>query len=627
MLLYVYNFFSLIQASDSFNLNEQILQFLYQLLIQISTDKELANKPTPKKFQIILMDFVYLHSNRQKKRQMSSITTSSSNEEQSGRLQLILAECSQNVRDVLIVFDVLQALNDKSKQTRLPETFLAQSNALLGENLSFTADDFEKSNSYFDTTTDQQLMQFMNKHLLADGLFNDFILSLPAELAPNTTFYQIYPFLSSIPAICVRTRAKLVYQFNLLIEKALSLVDLSLAPGQRILTDRIRSARAYILYSKKFELFDEFLGKTSNGYTGEAHTIQFDTVKATADDDNGENTMFNQAYQQLHSNAHKLFRNEDDRLWYAAYVGMHSIDAGGPFRDSITRMCSDICSVRLPLFILCPNGRTNSGLNRDRWIPNVFPPETSIPVTRQNHYRFIGQLMGLAIRRKHYLDLKFPLLLWKQLAKEEVTIEDIEAIDMQSFTIIKEMETSMAQNQMIDTDINVDYFFSSVMSELRFDVVSSAGQTYELIPGGKEIPITAANFKEYCTRYRHYRLNEFHRQIDCIRQGLYSVVPSYFLSLFTADELEEAVCGTGEIDVELLKRNTYYSSSSQDTPHIQRFWTVLSEMFNEKQKKSFIAFVWGRSTLPRREEDFKSKFCINDYYTSSDDVDKTLPRK
>ncbi|CAF4504807.1 unnamed protein product, partial [Rotaria magnacalcarata] len=80
----------------------------------------------------------------------------------------------------------------------------------------------------------------------------------------------------------------------------------------------------------------------------------------------------------------------------------------GPYRDSITSMCADICSTRLPLFILCPNGRTGSGLNGDRWIPNVFPPNQSIPATIKKQYRFIGQLMGMAIRRKHYLDLKFP---------------------------------------------------------------------------------------------------------------------------------------------------------------------------------------------------------------------------
>ncbi|CAF4214095.1 unnamed protein product, partial [Rotaria magnacalcarata] len=99
---------------------------------------------------------------------------------------------------------------------------------------------------------------------------------------------------------------------------------------------------------------------------------------------------------------------------------------------------------------------------------------------------------------------------------------------------------------------------SSILDELRYEVVSSNGQTYELVPNGKNIPITVSNFKDYCISYREYRLNEFNRQIECIRQGLYSIVPGYFLGLFTASELEEIVCGKGEMDVELLKRNTGY---------------------------------------------------------------------
>ncbi|CAF1197693.1 unnamed protein product [Rotaria sordida] len=38
--------------------------------------------------------------------------------------------------------------------------------------------------------------------------------------------------------------------------------------------------------------------------------------------------------------------------------GMHSTDYGGAYRDSITCIGFDICSSRLSLFILCPNGRT-----------------------------------------------------------------------------------------------------------------------------------------------------------------------------------------------------------------------------------------------------------------------------
>ncbi|CAF1467850.1 unnamed protein product [Rotaria sp. Silwood1] len=413
----------------------------------------------------------------------------------------------------------------------------------------------------------------------------------------------------------------------MLIEKVVPFLDFTLSPRQSILTDKIRAHKMYLFHSTKLHWFHQSLQKTVVRSSQEIPSVEFDTVEASNVDDKDEATMFHQAYDQLHQNAHVLFRREEEQLWQAQYIGMHSTDQGGPYRDSITRICSDICSTQLPLFILCPNGRTQTGLNRDRWIPNVFPPNKSISTKVKNQYRFIGQLMGMAIRRKHYLDLKFPSLLWKQLVQEKVTMEDIEAIDMQSFTIVNEMEKTLKRNQSIDTDSDINYLLSSIMSELRFDIVSSAGQTYELIPGGAEIPITSDNLKQYCAYYCAYRLNEFHRQIEFIRQGLYSIVPSYYLSLFTASNLEEAVCGKGQIDIELLKRNTNYNHVSADAPYIQRFWTVLSELFDEDQRKLFLIFVWGRSILPSKDEEFTSKFNINPYYLSNDEVDKALPRK
>ncbi|CAF0744045.1 unnamed protein product [Didymodactylos carnosus] len=541
-------------------------------------------------------------------------------------LEFDFSQFSQSFHDLLMVIDVINALTDKTKQTPFPEVFVLQSIVLLDDHLQFTGDDIEKSNSHFDTNADLQLISFMNSSPLMNLLSIEFINSLPTESIPNPAYYKTYPSLWHIPAICIQTRAKLLYQFSMFVAKLVSIVDFSLFPGQSILTDKIRTARAYMLYETKFQLFSRTLDVTTE--SGDMPTVNFDTVRASAIADHGLHTMFSQAYEQLHKDAHLTFRKQNDRLWRAQYLAMHSNDQGGPYRDSISRICSDICSTQLPLFILCPNGRTNSGLNRDRWIPNVFPLNKPIPNRVKKQYRFIGQLMGMAIRKKHYLDLKFPILLWKQLVREQVTIEDIEAIDMQSFTMINEMEKTIKQsNQSMDIDGDINDLFSSILDELRFEVISSAGQTYELVPDGRKIPITVSNFKEYCTSYREYRLNEFHRQIEFIRQGLYSVVPGYFLSLFTAGELEESVCGKGEMDVELLKRNTSYGGDcTQDSPCIQRFWTVLSEMFTEEQKKLFLKFVWGRCTLPSQDTDFTSKFTINPYDISSGPVDGALPR-
>ncbi|CAF4858677.1 unnamed protein product, partial [Rotaria sp. Silwood2] len=79
-----------------------------------------------------------------------------------------------------------------------------------------------------------------------------------------------------------------------------------------------------------------------------------------------------------------------------------------------------------------------------------------------------------------------------------------------------------------DVNNNGDYLFSSIMTELAFDVVSSTGQTYELIRGGFHIPINTANFEDYCMHYRCYnvydalafqcRYNRYQKQLLLIHE-------------------------------------------------------------------------------------------------------------
>ncbi|CAF2939168.1 unnamed protein product [Rotaria sp. Silwood2] len=542
-------------------------------------------------------------------------------------IENIESKLPEQIQDLYTTIKIIIAWRDPTKQTLLPEAFFQQSNDILGNNFKTNQDDFNKSNNHFNTNADQDLINLMTNDQSLNDSFSKFIQNLPKETQSNTTFYKNYLSLSNIPSDSIQIRSHFFYILNKFIEKSLPIVDLSLPLGQSFLTDQIRIIKPYLLSSTKFQLLAESLEKTEVEYSGDWNIVNFDIVKANSNSDNNENTMFYQAYQQLHTNAHITFRRSNEQLWHAQYIGMHSTDHGGPYRDSITRICSDICSSRLSLFILCPNGRTNSGLNRDCWIPNVFPPNKSISNKYKKQYRFVGQLFGMAIRKKHYLNIKFPILLWKKLLNESITVEDIEAIDLQSFTIINETEKNIEQIKSIDTDNNIDSLFSSIMDELQFDVVSSSGETYELISNGSNIPITIDNFKYYCSCYRQYRLNEFNRQIDFIQQGLYTIIPSYYLSLLTAKELEQAVCGKDQIDIEFLKRNTLYEGGyNQNSSPIERFWTVLSEMFNDDQKKLLLIFVWGRSTLPIRDEDFSSKFIINTYDVYQGEVDQVLPR-
>lgn len=69
----------------------------------------------------------------------------------------------------------------------------------------------------------------------------------------------------------------------------------------------------------------------------------------------------------------------------------------------------------LPLFILCPNGKNDVGLNREKYILN--PSCTSS--LQLSMYEFVGVLIGIALRTKFTLPLDLPSIFWKQLIGEK----------------------------------------------------------------------------------------------------------------------------------------------------------------------------------------------------------------
>jgi hypothetical protein len=95
------------------------------------------------------------------------------------------------------------------------------------------------------------------------------------------------------------------------------------------------------------------------------------------------------------------------------------------------------------------------------------------------------------------------------------------------------------------------------------------------------------------------------------------MLPFELITLFKSSELENLVCGSPDIDVELLKEKTIYLGDVRETDkHIVIFWEVLRE-FSAEDKRSFLQFVWGRSRLPSSRISFgKDAFRISDHALS-----------
>ena len=108
------------------------------------------------------------------------------------------------------------------------------------------------------------------------------------------------------------------------------------------------------------------------------------------------------------------------------FVAGESVDdCGGGYSESIAEICDELQNGSVPLLIQTPNGREESGSNRDCFLFN--PNLTS--ALHQNMFRFLGMLIGIAVRSGSPLSINLAEPVWKQLVGLPLTVSDLTEID------------------------------------------------------------------------------------------------------------------------------------------------------------------------------------------------------
>ncbi|XP_063305478.1 probable E3 ubiquitin-protein ligase HERC1 isoform X3 [Pelobates fuscus] len=286
------------------------------------------------------------------------------------------------------------------------------------------------------------------------------------------------------------------------------------------------------------------------------------------------------------------------RAWKVKLVGEGADDAGGVFDDTITEMCQELETGIVDLLIPSPNATAEVGYNRDRFL---FNPSAGLD-EHLMQFKFLGILMGVAIRTKKPLDLHLAPMVWKQLCCIPLMLEDLEEVDLlyvQTLNSILHIE---------DSDITEENFHEMIPLD-SFVGQSADGKMVPIIPGGNSIPLTFSNRKEYVDRAIDYRLHEMDRQVAAVREGMSWIVPVPLLSLLTARHLEQMVCGMPEISVDVLKKVVRYREVDEQHQLVQWFWQTLDEFSNE-ERVLFMRFVSGRSRLPANTADISQRFQI-----------------
>ncbi|XP_034565879.1 probable E3 ubiquitin-protein ligase HERC1 isoform X2 [Notolabrus celidotus] len=423
----------------------------------------------------------------------------------------------------------------------------------------------------------------------------NFQLGLPQSVPPQ------YNTLKDCSPDVLSLRLRVLYHFSDLMYKSWRLLNLD--ARHPVSTSRYSSGTTAIIRGELRGLLSpkvntlplvRSIGRTMT--QGKTYGPQI-TVKRISTRGRSSKPIFVQIAKQVVS-LNPLELRLPSRAWKVKLVGEGADDAGGVFDDTITEMCQELQSGIVDLLIHTPNSFADVGCNTDRFLLNP----ASLSEDHIVQFRFLGILMAVAIRTKKPLDLHLAPWVWKQLCSMPLGGLDLEEVDLLTY------RTLQGILHLDNSGITEDNFHVMIPLD-SFMAHSADGRLVPIVPGGQNLLLTFANRNEYVERALDYRLHEMDSQVAAVREGMSTIIPVPLLSLLTAQQLEQLVCGLPEVSVEMLKKLVRYRDITESHQLIGWFWQSLEEFTNE-ERVLFLRFVSGRSRLPSNPADITQKFQI-----------------
>lgn len=140
---------------------------------------------------------------------------------------------------------------------------------------------------------------------------------------------------------------------------------------------------ANLLFSSKYlvppsvlsVIVDKACAEVDSGY---GPSVAVSRLRAKTFEDNGKidhegkYTIYGQIIQQLKEESSEMsnfrIKTTDEKCYSINFKGEGSIDAGGPFRESLTNISSELESGVVPILIRSPNNKNEHGTNRECFI-------------------------------------------------------------------------------------------------------------------------------------------------------------------------------------------------------------------------------------------------------------------
>lgn len=197
----------------------------------------------------------------------------------------------------------------------------------------------------------------------------------------------------------------------------------------------------------------------------------------------------------------------------------------------------------------------------------------------QEELFYIGVICGLAFYNRCYMNIGFPVALFKKLLNLSPTFSDLEELSP--------VEARSLKNVLMEDEDVVEVLY------LDFTVKGK-----ELIPNGTEILVTKANRQKYADLYVDFVFNKsVKNQFKKFEKGFSRGNPIPFWKMFKPEELRDLLYGTSKYEWADLQKGVTYEQCGPSDELIQNFWSVFFKL-NEEDQKKFLTFVYGTDRLP-----------------------------
>lgn len=198
-----------------------------------------------------------------------------------------------------------------------------------------------------------------------------------------------------------------------------------------------------------------------------------------------------------------------------------------------------------------------------------------------------GTVLGLAIFNCVNVDINFPTALYKKLQNTQLSILDLKQIDE---------STCKSLSKLLETTEDV----SSFSLNFVVDTEENGQQAqYELVAGGRDLPVTNSNKADFVKLYADWKLNScIEKQFDSFKRGFMKICGGGIVKLIRPEELELILCGSPVIDLsELEKIAVYENGYTRESRTVDMLWSILHSL-DLDQKKKFLFFVTGSDRVP-----------------------------